>query len=238
MIETSKVQLQTSAKPSKGGGWGCFITVPLVFFAFFGTVMFVTGYLVDQTRLIPGDASRFDPVAAFEAVQQHAWEDAELVSIDAYYIRSDGTLDLNASYNPFVRYDFVRKLDNPPADAPPVGAGGGAGGGASGEWYEPVRVEVSRPWHVYNTRSGSSSSTHLNFGMDRDVYSPTSSANNPISQPLCSFAELWETAIAHDAPRDAVAIIQVNAEGYTFIINEMSIVLQFSPSCELSSERS
>ena len=70
--------------------------------------------------------------------------------------------------------------------------------------------------------------------MDRDSYEATSSVNDPISEPLCSFAELWRTAIAQDAPRDAVAVIQVNADGYTFIISELSIVLQFSPDCVLT----
>src|SRR5206468_6698954 len=84
---------------------------------------FVSGGGTADTREVPGNATRFDPVAAFPGVLDYAGKDAQLTSLKAYFVRSDGMMDLTANYNPRAEYEFIIKVP-PPADAPPVGAGG------------------------------------------------------------------------------------------------------------------
>src|SRR5258706_5725111 len=117
----------------------------------FFALEFVIGYFGEGTRPIPGDASNFDPIAVYPEVSKFAGENVRLQSIRIYYVRSDGTIDLGASYRPYVEYSFYRQLAAPPANAPPIGAGGSP----NQTWYETITVNVSSP-RSYHVRSGNS----------------------------------------------------------------------------------
>jgi hypothetical protein len=191
---------------------------------------FITGGGNADTRPVPGDPRNFDPVAALPGVTDYAGKNSHLVSIRAYYVRSDGTLDLNASnYNPYVEYKFYRELDAPPPDAPPVGAGGTV----NGKWYEPVDITAYQPGQ-WRSVSGTVSYTYQNQGMERETSSPTANLYDTFaSTPECSFKDLWDVALKHDAPKDAVAIIEYDANGYSFDISGASVNLDFDLACKL-----
>ncbi len=187
-----------------------------------------------ETKPISGDPTRFDPVGGLKDAQDFAGEGAQLISIVASYVRSDGTMDLNASYKPapHTEYEFIREVPKP-ADAPPVGAGGTKGG----KWYEPVTIDVYEPGqtrHVTSIGGGISSEyNYTNQGMEKDVQSPTTNpSGETISKPTCSFADLWQVAIKEDAPEDAVAIIEYNSDGYVFNIVG-TLVLEFDKECNI-----
>jgi hypothetical protein len=185
-----------------------------------------------DTREVPGDPSRFDPIGSFADIKAYAGDGAELTSIDAYYVRVDGTMELTAeNYNPRVSYEFVREVPAP-ADAPPLGAGGGA----NSRWYEAITIDADRPGKWWHVTSGSSEYSYMNKGMERDTSSPTNSNPTIIPDPACTFTQLWETALEHDAPREAVAIIRYDQNGYDFSISDAGISLQFDSNCRLTDD--
>jgi hypothetical protein len=189
---------------------------------------FETGGGNVDTRVVPGDAARFDPVGALSGVQAFAGADAELTDFEASYVRSDGTMDLTASYRPRVEYKFVHKVP-PPPDAPPVGAGGTLNGG----WYEQVNISVYTPGQWRHVTSGSSEYSYMNRGMQRDTDSPTTTKPDVLPTPTCSFADLWKVALEYKAPADAVATIEYDHEGYHFDIRDTTVDLDFGMDCRL-----
>ncbi|MCB9455188.1 MAG: hypothetical protein H6671_04280 [Anaerolineaceae bacterium] len=187
-----------------------------------------------ESRAIGGNPSQYDPLAALTEVMAFAGEGAQLAAIHANYVRSDGTLDLTATYtpSPYVEFTFLREVPRP-ADAPPVGAGGST----TGPWYEPITIEAYRPGavrHVTQTGGGFNATyNYTNQGMIKEVESPTTNPFGEIvAMPECTFTQLWETALAEGAPEEAVAIIDYDEDGYTFnIVGTM--VLRFDASCAL-----
>jgi hypothetical protein len=194
---------------------------------------FETGGGNADTRAVPGDAAHFDQVASYPSVLDYAGAGSELVSLSAYYVRSDGTLELTATYSPapYVTYDFVRKLDKAPDNAPPIGAGGAN----TAPWYEPIEIHLYKPGQWRQVKSSSTSYTYVNKGMERSVNDARNGLSSPIvAAPACPFSKLWEVALKHDAPADAVAIINYDADGYTFSISGLSIYLNFGTDCQLT----
>jgi hypothetical protein len=190
---------------------------------------FSTGGGMADTREVPGDATHFDPIANFAAIKEYAGEGAMLTSFDAYYVRSDGTLDLTATnYNPRVDLEFVVP-SGPPADAPPIGAGGAA----DGKWFIPVDIDIYQPGQGRHVSSSSVSYSYVNQGMDRDTSTATSNEPTVLPDPTCSFADMWVEAFKHDAPETAVATIDYDSEGYRFSISDLSIWLNFDMKCQL-----
>src|SRR4051812_7881088 len=125
---SAKSILTDDKKPSRLRRWLITLAVVIVIGAcvIFGIIpFFETGGGNADTRSVPGDAAHFDPVASYPSVLDYAGTGAKLISVNAYYVRSDGTVELNASYSPapYVDYEFVHKLDKAPANAPPIGAG-------------------------------------------------------------------------------------------------------------------
>ena len=119
-------------------------------------IYFVTSVLIEHTWFIQGDAASFDPIGAFDSVKHHAGSDVQFTSMQADYVNSNGTLNLNANYTPApkVDYKFVKIVD-PPKNAPPLGVGQSG----SGTWYLPVAVEVYKPWTFRSLRSSRTTST-------------------------------------------------------------------------------
>jgi len=211
------------------------LTTAAILCVVFGIIpFFETGGGNADTRPVPGDAAHFDPVASYSGVLDYAGAGAELVSISAYYVRSDGTVELNASYTPapYIIYEFVRKMDKAPANAPPIGAGGAN----TAPWYEPIEIHLYQPGQWRQVKSSSVSYTYVNKGMERSVDDPENGLNHPIvPPPACPFAKLWAVALTKDAPAEAVAIIQYDADGYDFSISGLSVYLKFDMDCKLKS---
>lgn len=239
-----KIRYGEAGKPPRRRRWrlGCFVwLVLLIVLGYFGityviTPLFITGFGLADTRPVPGDPRNFDPLAALPGVQEYAGEGALLFSIEAYFVRQDGTLDLNAAYSPkpYVTYEFYREVPRP-EDAPPVGAGGSV----DDKWYERITIRAYEPgqWrHVTSIGGGVSTEySFMNQGMQRDVSSPTSSrSGEPPAVPKCSFSQLWSVAMERGAPADAVAIIDFDSSGYDFRISAASVNLDFDHDCRVT----
>lgn len=184
--------------------------------------------LIPEMRAVPGDVAHFDPVASYAAVRDLAGPGAKLVGMNVRFVRSDGTLDLTASYSPSpgVDYSFVREVPRP-ANAPPPGAGGGGG-----PWYEPVQVRVFEPGRTVTRTTNGSRSTFDNTGMLRDPGTPTLRADKPIRDPTCPIAALWKQATAgRSVPTDAVAVVRYEDDGYRFLITDLKINAAFDADC-------
>lgn len=188
---------------------------------------------------VVGDATKFDPIVGFVQAAAFAGGDVKLVSLEAQYVKSDGTMDLTADYKARVDYEFVRELSEPPVDAPPVGAGGSL----DDKWYEPIRVSVYDPGRVMHVTSMggnfSYSGNYVHKGMERDISKPTSKLNDPLlDPPTCSFDDLWVIAVEKGAPENAVATITYDDKGYEFSIRDTKIDLFFDQRCQLNDEKS
>jgi hypothetical protein len=187
-----------------------------------------------ETKPIAGDPTHFDPLVGLDEARTFAGDGAQLVSIVASYVRSDGTMDLNATYSPApsTEYKFLREVPRP-ENAPPVGAGGTKGG----KWYEPITIEVYEPGQTRHVTSFggniSSEYTYTNQGMEKNVDDPTSNPSDDIvADPTCSFTDMWNEALKKDAPADAVAVIEYNSDGYEFNIVG-TLVLRFDENCNV-----
>ncbi len=199
---------------------------------FFGIPFLISGGGLEDTHPIPGDAAHFDPVASYEQVSTYAGVGVELVSIRAQFVRSDGTMELNATYSPApsVEYNFMRELSAPPPNAPPIGAGGAN----TKPWYEPIEIRLFQPGQWRKVTSAGRSYTYMNQGMQREISSAVNGLSLPIVKPpACSFSDLWAVALTKDAPPEAVATIDYNALGYQFSISGLSINLRFGADCKL-----
>lgn len=191
-----------------------------------------------STTPLPGDANAFDSFAALAAVTTFAGEGAQLAEINAVQVRSDGTQNLNADYDPprpNTDYEFYREIPRP-ENAPPVGAGGTT----DGQWYEPVTVSAYRPGQmsqIRQTGGGMSISTQfINEGLKRQVQDPTTNlafVEGFVGPPTCTTRQLWNVALEEGAPADAVATITYNSEGYEFTIPGGGIFLNFDANCKL-----
>ncbi len=187
----------------------------------------LTGAEIIQTRPVGGDPANYDPIANFDSMQAFAGEDARLVKFEAEFVRSDGTLDLTASYLPSPRVDaeFMVEVDAP-ADAPPLGAGGG------GTWYEEISIAAYTPNQARRVISSSGSYTYVNEGMTRSVRSPQTAEPIFLEPPTCPFEAFWRVALAEGAPAEAVATITYDEDGYRFSIRDVSVSLAFTTDCE------
>lgn len=211
-----KNKLRNSVSNALGRSCSLWMVIGIVLFVFF--VTFGAPFLFSLASgysFTPGDPAHFDPIAALPEVKKYAGEDVHLIDVYARYVRSDGTLDLNAKYEPYVTYRFYRKLDAPPPDAPPLGAGGGA------QWFLPITVRLQTPEMAFLT-------------MHRYELAPTSDPPQAdVPEPTCSFAALWSIAIEREAPPEAVAVIQYGSSGYSFSIEDTNIRLRFDHNCGL-----
>lgn len=186
----------------------------------------------DEVWLVPGDPDNFDPISEYTMVLDYAGDDARLTRIEALFVKSDGTLDLNASYEPAptVVYYFYRPTrdNNAPAGTAPSDA----------IWHSQVTITISQPfaWSVATQDSDQDGfSMMLNLGMDRDRYVEVLAVAPPtLETPRCSFADFWDTAIeTSEADSNAVATIIYDQTGYHFLIQGTTVNLLFDNNCEL-----
>jgi hypothetical protein len=201
--------------------------VPAEIFRFF------SGGTAPTTQAISGDPARFDPIAGYANAAAFAGEGARLLEINMYFVRSDGTMDLNAGYTPAPRVVYTFAVEVPrPDDAPPPGAGGAN----AGPWFQQIEVEAYRPGasRTTTTISGgvSTSFTYTNRGMTRRPGSVRSGQREFLTPPACDLTAFWRDALAQDAPPDGVATIDYEPEGYRFRITGWSVSLDYDAGCQ------
>jgi hypothetical protein len=206
----------------------------LAFALFMGAIFAYTSIVAEQTWFPPGEPAHFDPIAGFGAIQSHAGAGARLLSFEAGFVRADGTLDLTATFNPppRVEYRFARSLPGPLKGAPPLGAGRRA----DDHWYEPVRVNVSRPWEFRRASRASGGIRtryqYFNLGMAREAGRAQAGPEAVFAtRPACPLRDLWKVAADRGAPEGAVAVIRYDSAGYSFRIEGTPIDLAFGVDC-------
>lgn len=231
--------------------FGCIVGISVLSIITGGLALSVLAFFIPQFDLaafLQGDMSfglgpqqqslenptAFDPIAMLPQAQAMAGENAQLLEIEMRFARADGTMDLTATYQPAptTTYTFMIEVP-PPPDAPPVGVGGYTGG----NFYQQIEVIAERPGqrrHVTITTNNSRTQyTYVTQGLRREPSTPRGSApGTPIAAPTCALSTLWEQAIRRDAPRDAVATITYDQNGYYFSVQGV-IRLRFNVNCEL-----
>ena len=228
-----QVSVGKSVKLAGIGGCGCVLTFFLVLGTFLYMILFTNTcakMLGEETYPLTSNPKNFDPFAGIEEVRAKVSPKAKLVSVQASFVRSDGTMDLTATYRPAPRvtYEFDVVLDKAPAEAPPVGAGRGT----NDVWVQHVRVDCYEPGQRRHVKriSGSSSAEYdyINEGMDVDRGTPgMTKPPTDIGSPKLTTANIWKLALAAGAPKDAVAQIEFDQNGYELSISGTSINLQF-----------
>ncbi len=203
-----------------------------------GGIFAYTSVVAEATWFPPGDPARFDPVAGLGTIQSYAGSGARLLGFEARFVRSDGTLDLNATYRPgpTVEYRFARSLSGPPKDAPPLGTGRRP----DDQWFEPITVKVSRPWEFRSvSRSSGGTRTryqYFNLGMARDAGRAQAGPQVAFAAaPSCALRDFWKVAAERGAPPEAVAVVRYNPTGSLFQIQGTPVVLAFGLDCALVS---
>ena len=194
-------------------------------FGLFTLSTYAVGYFVRGTRPIPGDASKFDPIAAYPDIAKFAGDNVQVERITMKFVKSDGTLDLTSNYGAEVDYRFLHILDNAPDNAAPLGAGGKPGG----TYAERIYVDVVKPG-----QAGSAKDQWYNFGMTHQVIpAQLLTETTRVDAPTCSAKQLWDVALKNDAPANAVATIDYDSSGYRFSIKDTSVNMQFDTACNL-----
>lgn len=190
---------------------------------------------IEPTMAPPGNAAQFDPIQALPAIRSYVGTDAQLVSLYAQMVRSDGTQDLQATYTPGpkVVYSFT-KGGTPSEKTPPVGTGVQEGYG----WRQAVTVSVSRPGQRYfvKKQSGgfSSSYSYVSKGMQKtEDAAQLMRLASTVTPPGCTLQGLWKQAIAAGAPSDGVADILYDGKMYTFKIYGRPLAFAFGLDCAM-----
>ncbi len=215
-------------KPKRGQRWlvsspHWWLMASIVGFIIFGGVCsflsaFVGSILVEGRWFLAGPIEAYDPIISFGQVYDWVGRDWQFLSMDVEYVRSDGTLDLNAPYRPYVRYQFYKEVPNPNGMPLPLGAGGT---GVAEPWYVVRTVWVEKP-------------EMLNLAMRMRDASPSNRLDmaNEGSPPTCHLSELWERAIETlEVPVNAVAIIRYDGERYYFNVRDTDFRMEFTTAC-------
>lgn len=184
-------------------------------------------FTAEDTAAPPGVLEKFDPVANYAAMAAYAGSDAKLVTLRASFVNIDGTMDLTAEYRPYVDATFVtRATEADVAAQGPVAPGSGfvIGDGLT------TRLSVRSP-HWQHVSSGGSEWDEKHLGMERRRGGEASRSEKIAAPPTCSFAGLWQQAIGLGAPKDVVANIVYDADGYMFEANGRDFRRKFAADC-------
>ena len=183
---------------------------------------------------VPGNLRAFDPISSFGEVQKFAGEGLRFKSLEADYVSSNGTLDFGVDYSPapHVTYTFLQSTDV--KHAAPVGAGGSR----TGKWMREIEINLGKKGRYSEVSSAADKGIDGDFrsrGMDKDEGYPQADEGEPsVPPPTCSFADLWKVAIQKGAPKDAVAEIYYDVNGYEFSISTADVDLRFNSKCQLT----
>jgi hypothetical protein len=174
------------------------------------------------TKKIPGEANRFDPVSTYEDVLSLAGDDANLISIVAFDVNRDGTINLTEEGGAQVNYIFIRYINQDILAE--------LTGDARFEIYnaEEIHLTAARPGQVTSTLKGVSvTRKHKGLYLTRRIYRETHD-RLVVEPPENSFAEIWKRA-ANDADiRSDRAIIKYDHQGYNLWIAGTNIHQQYS----------
>lgn len=182
-----------------------------------------------NTAAPPGDLRNFDPIASFAAMASYAGPEARLVSLSAYFVRIDGTMDLEAEYHPYVDAQFVTR-----ATVEDVQEQGPLAPGSGFKVGDDLRTAlIVREPATYHVTSGGSEWDEKHLGMGRTPGGKVSGDPRMIDPPRCGFALLWQKAIERGAPVDVVANITYDSKGYTFDANGRDFRREFGQDCTM-----
>lgn len=176
----------------------------------------------EETVPVTGDTSNWDPIEGIGQVKKQAGAGAQLVRMTLSSIRSDGTMELTASYTPSPKatYELERRLPKAPngKTEPPIGAGRTP----DSVWVERVNITVSKPdqtRHVKSVGGGVSKEyNYKNEGMEVDRSSQLTKPGTEITLKP-SPKEMWSIALKAGAPKNAVAQISYDGTDAKFNIN-------------------
>jgi hypothetical protein len=180
---------------------------------------------------VPGPVEAFDPMAALPRVLAFAGAGAQLVSIKAVHVRSNGTIDLGAGYHRDVpvKYSFVRPSGATEDPSMPVGAR------STPSLFEEVLVTVAKPKDVYvRCSDGKGNCMWRHRGMEaRRSGSDTVGPAGSVPLPACGIERLWQEARGNGAPADAVATVAYGKDGFSFEIPGTEVRLRFDATCKV-----
>ena len=208
---------------------GCVLSVlmSLGLFVGMGGFMFVMSFGLEPLKTGSfkniKEPDRFDVHKHVKRAVEMAGPGVEYFQTTAQGVRSDGTVDLGASYNPTVMYQFFGEPD----EQVPVGAPGGP-------LVRVVSVVAQNPgWVLVYSRPGERT-YNWSQGLEvRESNMALSMFETAKVLPKCSFKELWAKALERGAPADAVASITHNSVGYSFAITGTPHNYTFTHDCEL-----
>ncbi len=198
--------------------------------------------IIENTDDIPDDKNAFDPIIAIPEVSAFAGDNAVLRSLEAFLIKTDGTIDIDAEYKPWVQYNFINKLtpekeENADSDGP-IGVTQTAKD--TTEKAELIKVIIIKPYtkevQTLDADRNVRNRTFIHGGMERiilrvhlfskykELYQIAQAASTPLS-----FRTIWQKAIDLGAPSDnVVANIKYDyKEGYTFEISQTDYKYKF-----------
>lgn len=212
------VMLAPTRRKPQGVHW----SLPLIVIAIgsLGGLWAMYGSLLTHpTRGVPGDASRFDPIAAYSAAAEYAGEGARLVSFAALMVGQDGTMDLTmeAAASPTAIYTFVRES----RDAK-----------VTGSKYENVTVMVAAPYRTVTVGKDENAETYVCRGMDRTVSHGGSVPTATVAAPACSISAMFDLALQRGAAPGSLASVLYGTNGYLFTIPTPRLSLQFGADCK------
>jgi len=202
--------------------------VAFFIYRFFSTMI---GEVMNEETFELSRPSSFDPFGDLkEVIAGVGRPSARLVSIEATGVRSDGTMDLTAKYQPAPRasYEFIEETDEGKEKMPPVGAGRKP----DDVWARVLKAEAYRPGQrSYVQKTGGNINAkywHTNQGVTVKPDSPRAQAlPSALPAPSLSTREMWEKALSMGAPKDAVATVSYDAKGYEFSITGTGLSLRW-----------
>jgi len=187
------------------------------------------------TTFVPGDPTRFDPVAAFPKAAAYAGPSTKFLALDANYVREDGTVDLEARYVPdsvSTIYYFVQPQPSSDDTDVPIGVRT-----VRRSKFLEVFIGIRRTdWDHFDGgwfhggMSRSTTNDSIIYG-DTQAHPVPETFDTPTPPPRCSFAKLWAIARQRGAPAGAVAVIAYDSTGYRFRIDGTPFRVDFDTDC-------
>ena len=170
----------------------------------------------ENHAIIPGIRRAFKPVINFPEVAKFAGVGAELISIKAIQVESDGTMDIQARrYHPrpkivyyFVRPFISKKTENIVIKTPDKTG------------TDEIVIETQEKEEIFKYQDVKVTITYTNQfygGMSR-IITGTDKKKKTISPPKCTFKQLWDIAKNEGAIENATARINYDNSGYKFFI--------------------
>ncbi len=172
---------------------------------------------MENTAPPPGDVAAFEPFAHIADIARYAGDRAELVSVTAVGVTSDGVLPLAADLSARADYMFLAAEGDEPIDA---------------------RVEIIAPRQFDVSQDMDSGTTKMHLGMRRDPRPANGAVVRDMKgriapPPACRAIDLWKRAAAAGVPTAQPATIVYDAKGYELRVLKPSYVSRkFDRACK------